>query len=178
MAGARPTNQEDSEITRQPPRVNKVTPAACSEWQKAADESARVSVWARLWRLRSGLWRDAARSIIPHALTSDSLSHINTHMCTRVILSFLSLFCAPGPDNQSPPPRPPRCLNARHPRVSSMVSSNQAGRPGCKLQLHKDTGDATTASAEYHLPVYTEPEPTRWPRPPKGRGKVKLREAT
>ena len=59
-----------------------------------------------------------------------------------------------------------------------MVSSNQAGRPGCKLQLHKDTGDATKASAEYHLPVYTEPEPTRWPRPPKGRGKVKLREAT
>ena len=38
-------------------------------------------------------------------------------------------------------------------------SSNQAGRP-------KDTGGATKASAEYHLPDYTEPEPGR--RPPKG----------
>ena len=38
---------------------------------------------------------------------------------------------------------------ARHPRVSS----NQAGRP-------KDTGGATKTSAEYHLPDYTEPEPS------------------
>ena len=50
------------------------------------------------------------------------------------------------------------------------VSSNQAGRP-------KDTGGATKASAEYHLPDYTEPEPGQ--RPPKGarlRRKVKLPE--
>ena len=43
----------------------------------------------------------------------------------------------------------PRCLYARHPRVSS----NQAGRP-------KDTGGATKTGAEYHLPDYTEPEPS------------------
>ena len=35
---------------------------------------------------------------------------------------------------------------------------------GCSPQ---DTGGATkAASAEYQLPDYTEPEPTRWPRPP------------
>ena len=27
-------------------------------------------------------------------------------------------------------------------------------------------------SAEYHLPDYTEPEPTRWPRPPKEEGEA------
>ena len=44
-------------------------------------------------------------------------------------------------------------------------------------ELTKDTGGATKASAEYHLPDYTEPEPGQ--RPPKGarlRRKVKLPE--
>ena len=48
----------------------------------------------------------------------------------------------------------------RHPRVSS----NQAGRP-------KDTGGATKASAEYHLPDYTEPEPST-ARAPEGEGEA------
>ena len=37
---------------------------------------------------------------------------------------------------------------------------------------HLDTGGATKASAEYHLPDYTEPEPTRWPRTPKEEGEA------
>ena len=36
----------------------------------------------------------------------------------------------------------------------------------------KGTGGATKASAEYHLPDYTEPEPKRRPRPPKGEGEA------
>ena len=36
----------------------------------------------------------------------------------------------------------------------------------------KDTGGATKASAEYHLPDYTEPEPKRRPRPSKGEGEA------
>ena len=30
----------------------------------------------------------------------------------------------------------------------------------------------TKTSAEYQLPDYTEPEPTRWPRPPKEEGEA------
>ena len=69
-----------------------------------------------------------------------------------------------APNNQSPPrsTTPPRRLHARHPRVSSRDSS---GAP-------QDTGGATKASAEYHLPDYTEPEPTRCPRPPKEEGEA------
>ena len=55
---------------------------------------------------------------------------------------------------------PPRRLYARHPRVSS----KQAGRP-------KDTGGATKTSAEYHLPDYTEPEPST-ARAPEGEGEA------
>ena len=36
----------------------------------------------------------------------------------------------------------------------------------------KDTGGATKASAEYHLPDYTEPEPKRRPRLPKEEGEA------
>ena len=51
---------------------------------------------------------------------------------------------------------------------SRAVSSNQAGRP----QEPGYGGRNEDPSAEYQLPDYTEPEPTRWPRPPKEEGEA------
>ena len=70
-----------------------------------------------------------------------------------------------APNNQSPPPRPPgACL-------PDTLESRRT-----KWSRPQDTGDATKASAEYQLlpdrTVYTEPEPTRWPRPPKEEGEA------
>ena len=49
-------------------------------------------------------------------------------------------------------------------RRSILPTHAKAGRP-------KDTGGATKASAEYHLPDYTEPEPST-ARAPEGEGEA------